>query len=802
MTVNTTPVETNYTGDASTTVFALTFAFAANAHVKVYLGGVLQGSGYSITGAGNPSGGTLTFSAAPGSGVAIKARRVTPLTQEIDVVNNATVFASSLETGLDYALMRQQEEAFDRTALGVTFAIDAAAVDADAAAAAASAVASAASAASALAAKNAAETAETNAETAETAAELARDLAQGYAADAAGVSGVNVPLYASRSSASGATIAAGVKSIRTQYYAPTYASLDTLVGGAEYSRVSLATIAAAGYPALAYFRSTDRFMSDGTTDSTNGGYWLISSCGLCPTMFGAVGVYSTDSTAAITACFDTCRVRGGGRVLWARGIFKNTTTQLIPANTHVQGSGRGATILRSPAGGLTGRSVNGLLCYAQLAMVGMNNCSVRGVTVDHATNGTTANGIAMIRAGATAYANAWDAVANAPATNCVVEDCEVKFSVNSQYMIWNFQSNSNKILNNWLDGGITTNSAGPQEGIECFGGEDVLIEGNTVKNIGGNGIYVATETGFLGNSYVRVLNNYVQVARTGIRVVVAIDSDHLLIQGNQVKAPWLYGIYGTISTTKTIDTLDVLDNQVDGGPAPIFFEAEAGAFTKRIAICRNRASDGTGSGQAGIYVARYQNVTINDNDVGDITAFGISLEACTNFDVSRNRSKTTGRMAVYLNDCVDGKVSGNTLLAYNGTNVSDPGVGLTGACIDVAVFGNSYDPAVEAYAAYVTSGTASRIRIYDEILLYAHTFATTAFRNDGANPNTGLISPAATNTTNTVTNSLAREGSTILVQQGNGAAVRPVRVTQTDGAFSVIGAAAAGDETYRWQIRQ
>lgn len=117
MTVNTTPVETNYTGNASTTAFALTFAFAANAHVKVYLNGVLQGSGYSITGAGNPSGGTLTFGTAPATGVAIKARRVTPLTQDIDVVNNATVFASSLEVGLDYALMRQQEEAFDRVTL-------------------------------------------------------------------------------------------------------------------------------------------------------------------------------------------------------------------------------------------------------------------------------------------------------------------------------------------------------------------------------------------------------------------------------------------------------------------------------------------------------------------------------------------------------------------------------------------------------------------------------------------------------------------------------------------------------------
>jgi len=148
MTVNTTPVETNYTGNASTTAFALTFAFAANAHVKVYLGGVLQASGYSITGAGNPSGGTLTFSAAPGSGVAVKARRVTPLTQDIDVVNNGTVFASSLETGLDFALLRQQEVAFDQATMRTE--LDDFAADV---------TATATNAASALASKNAAEAA-------------------------------------------------------------------------------------------------------------------------------------------------------------------------------------------------------------------------------------------------------------------------------------------------------------------------------------------------------------------------------------------------------------------------------------------------------------------------------------------------------------------------------------------------------------------------------------------------------------------------------------------------------------------
>jgi len=116
MTVNTTPVEINYTGNGSTTAFALPFVFLSNTQVKVYLGGVLQTSGYTITGAGVETGGTLTFSTAPVDGVAVKAKRVTASTQEINVVNNASILASTLEQGLDLAAMRQQEEVFDRAA--------------------------------------------------------------------------------------------------------------------------------------------------------------------------------------------------------------------------------------------------------------------------------------------------------------------------------------------------------------------------------------------------------------------------------------------------------------------------------------------------------------------------------------------------------------------------------------------------------------------------------------------------------------------------------------------------------------
>ncbi len=80
-------------------------------------------------------------------------------------------------------------------------------------------------------------------------------------------------------------------------------------GGAAHKRMSLADITSAGYPSLAYFRSVDRYMPDGSTDATNGGYWVIDTNQILnPKMFGAVGDEDgtgsgTDDTAAFDAAF-------------------------------------------------------------------------------------------------------------------------------------------------------------------------------------------------------------------------------------------------------------------------------------------------------------------------------------------------------------------------------------------------------------------------------------------------------------------------------------------------------------------
>jgi hypothetical protein len=67
------------------------------------------GTDYSLTGAGNPLGGTVTFNTAPASGHKILILRDTPLTQEVDYVANDAFPAETHEQALDKLTMLAQE---------------------------------------------------------------------------------------------------------------------------------------------------------------------------------------------------------------------------------------------------------------------------------------------------------------------------------------------------------------------------------------------------------------------------------------------------------------------------------------------------------------------------------------------------------------------------------------------------------------------------------------------------------------------------------------------------------------------
>lgn len=220
MTISITDTRKTYTGNGSTTAFPVPFRFDANADLQAHLfdaagAGTLltETTHYTLTGAGQDSGGTLTMITAPATGEMLVIARVSPGQQNMDLVSGGALSAESLETAFDKLTMESQEHrssagrsvrlhpldsetdmslpikadragkvlgfdestgapkagpAFDEVsnAQGYATAAEAAKTAAEAARAAAQT------------AETNAETAETNAETAETNAETARGLAE------------------------------------------------------------------------------------------------------------------------------------------------------------------------------------------------------------------------------------------------------------------------------------------------------------------------------------------------------------------------------------------------------------------------------------------------------------------------------------------------------------------------------------------------------------------------------------------------------------------------------------------------
>jgi hypothetical protein len=124
MTLSSTASRAAYAGNGSNTAFAVPFLFADNGHIVATLrsaDGVetawSETTDYTLSGAGDPAGGALAAATAPAAGETLVIRRVVPLTQETDYVENDPFPAETHEEALDLAAMRDQQlqEQLDRT---------------------------------------------------------------------------------------------------------------------------------------------------------------------------------------------------------------------------------------------------------------------------------------------------------------------------------------------------------------------------------------------------------------------------------------------------------------------------------------------------------------------------------------------------------------------------------------------------------------------------------------------------------------------------------------------------------------
>ena len=116
MTVSSTTSKVSFSGNGSTTAFAVSFYFLANSDLKVTLRKAdgtevvkTLTTDYTVTGAGNTAGGTVTMGTAPASGETLVITRNVSLTQPIDYQPNDPFPANTHEQALDRLTMITQQ---------------------------------------------------------------------------------------------------------------------------------------------------------------------------------------------------------------------------------------------------------------------------------------------------------------------------------------------------------------------------------------------------------------------------------------------------------------------------------------------------------------------------------------------------------------------------------------------------------------------------------------------------------------------------------------------------------------------
>jgi len=105
-----------FNGNDVTVAFTVTFRFLRNSDLRVILAdaaGVetdqVEVTDYTVAGAGDPGGGTVTFLTPPATGETVTIVRDMPFTQEIDYVPNDPFPAETHESGIDERTMETQQ---------------------------------------------------------------------------------------------------------------------------------------------------------------------------------------------------------------------------------------------------------------------------------------------------------------------------------------------------------------------------------------------------------------------------------------------------------------------------------------------------------------------------------------------------------------------------------------------------------------------------------------------------------------------------------------------------------------------
>jgi len=105
-----------YTGNGSTTIFPYEFAIFDESEMIVYFGDEVQETGYTVSGAGQTAGGSVTFDTAPAEGVIVTLMRNITIERVTDFQEGGTFRPKNINDELDRitAVEQQLEEGLQR----------------------------------------------------------------------------------------------------------------------------------------------------------------------------------------------------------------------------------------------------------------------------------------------------------------------------------------------------------------------------------------------------------------------------------------------------------------------------------------------------------------------------------------------------------------------------------------------------------------------------------------------------------------------------------------------------------------
>jgi len=503
----------------------------------------------------------------------------------------------------------------------------------------------------------------------------------------------------------------------------------------------------------------------------------------------------------IQAAIDSANAQGGGCVFLPPGLYTQNYIVKVYNNIRVIGSGRGNTVIQPNLNVTCEPGYAASICF-----IAAQRSSIESLTIDLRTNQAQyLNGISLLPDSSNP---------SLICDCCVVQDCQVLGFDFHQYLIWNYRAQNTRILYNYLDGGVAgyVPTSG-QEGIEVFGGYDVLILGNKIQNVGHCGIYPSPSLGVANaeNVNVDVCLNQIENCGIGIHAQSCYDStngvqwlENVNIHHNQISGCYSRGItlYGAQAGC-LYRNVRITENQITNTPVGLIndFEVTIPSENQNGIVWSGNQVDGGNGATGGVVNLTYlQNAAVTRNTITNSTgATAFFLAKCNNVNFSGNVCENINKSALMLQYCDGCSFIGNSFLNYN---IAGGYNAIPLAAVTNSVFTqNSFQPAIESYC---TQGAADshELTITQNYLMYAPVYAT-PFVVPGVNANQGTVVMPSGNVSVTVYNSKVQAGMRIQVSQIAGNVITPFMVQPVEGQFTItVPVSGDGSQIFFWEVIQ